>query len=217
MATDKQIAANRLNAQKSTSPKTPEGRAAVRLNGVKHGLYAQTLVLPGEKESDFHELLESYEAEHSPATPTEEALVQQLTMAMWRLRRLYHAEAAYYAKDMKFLKERNSKEDLDDHTLTGLSINRNQDTASTFRRQEASLERSFYRALHELQRLRAQRSKLALDSHPVPTQAEPQASARGLSDIQPPDQPPADPIPAPEPTPDPQTDIHLVPPPDDMQ
>jgi hypothetical protein len=75
MSTDKQIVANRLNAQKSTGPKTPEGRAAVRLNGVKHGLYAETLVLPGERESDFTALLESYEAEHQPATPTEEALV----------------------------------------------------------------------------------------------------------------------------------------------
>ena len=48
MATEKQIAANRLNAQKSTGPKTPEGRAAVRLNGVKHGLTAETLVLPAK-------------------------------------------------------------------------------------------------------------------------------------------------------------------------
>src|SRR5215469_13461177 len=209
MATDRQIAANRLNAQKSTGPKTPEGRAAVRLNGVKHGLFAQTLVLKGESESDFHALLESYEAEHSPATPTEEALVQQLTMAMWRLRRLYHAEAAYYAKQTKFLKQWHSKENFDDHTLTGMAINENQDTASTFRRQETSLERSFYRALHELQRLRARRSKLALDSH-VAAPAEPQASAREISDIQPADQPPADPIPAPEPPRDPPNTIHLV-------
>jgi predicted metallopeptidase len=56
MATDKQIAANRLNAQKTTGPRTPEGRAAVRLNGVTHGLTAQTLVLKGEGESDFKQL-----------------------------------------------------------------------------------------------------------------------------------------------------------------
>jgi len=44
MATEKQFEANRQNAQKSTGPKTPEGRAAVRLNGVKHGLTAETIV-----------------------------------------------------------------------------------------------------------------------------------------------------------------------------
>jgi len=216
MATDKQIAANRLNAQKSTGPNTPEGRAAVRLNGVKHGLFAQTLVLKGESESDFNALLESYEAEHSPTTPTEEALVQQLTMAMWRLRRLYHAEAAFFAKERKFHAEWDRAKQYDGHTLTGIAISLNQNTDATFRRQEAALERSFYRALHELQRLRAQRSKLALDSH-VAAPAKPQASARGISDLQSPDPPPADPIPASDPAPDPQNAIHLIPPPVDMQ
>jgi hypothetical protein len=187
MATDKQIAANRLNAQKSTGPKTPEGRAAVRLNGVKHGLYAETLVLPGESESDFTALLESYEAEHQPATPSEEALVQQLTMAMWRLRRLYHAEAAFLAKKRKSVAKWNSETKFDDHTLTGMAINENKDTVSTFRRQEAALERTFYRALHELQRLGARRpAALAL----VPPIAKPQAVPKKISNIPPTPDPP---------------------------
>ena len=58
MPSERPLAANKKNAQKSTGPKTPEGRAAVRLNGVKHGLTAATLVLPGEKESDFQSLLD---------------------------------------------------------------------------------------------------------------------------------------------------------------
>src|SRR5205085_2883771 len=100
MATERQIEANRLNAQKSTGPRTPEGRAAVRLNGVKHGITAQTLVLKGEIEADFTDLLDSYEAEHQPETPTEVSLVLQLAMSTWRLRRLYHAEAAFCAQKM---------------------------------------------------------------------------------------------------------------------
>jgi hypothetical protein len=62
MATEKQFEANRLNAQKSTGPRTPEGRAAVRLNGVTHGLTAETIVLKGESEADFTNLLNSLEA-----------------------------------------------------------------------------------------------------------------------------------------------------------
>jgi hypothetical protein len=194
MATDKQIAANRLNAQKSTGPKTPEGRVAVRLNGVKHGLYAETLVLPGESESDFTALLGSYEAEHQPATPTEEALVQQLTMAMWRLRRLYHAEAAFLARERKFLAEWNSKTKLDDRTLTGMAVNANRDTVSTFRRQEAALERTFYRAMHELEHIRARRpAALAL----VPPIRKPTSPTPEISNI-PPNPDPAIPAP-PEP------------------
>src|SRR6266567_123807 len=95
MATERQTAANRENAQKSTGPKTPEGRAAVRLNGVNHGLSAETLVLPGENAADLEALIDSLEAQHQPATPTEEILVRQLAMAAWRQLRLYRAEAGF--------------------------------------------------------------------------------------------------------------------------
>src|SRR5713101_251367 len=95
MATQAQINANRINAQKSTGPKTPEGREAARLNGLKHGLASDILVLPGESESDFENLLDSLEAEHQPATPTEVILVRQNGHGC-RLRRVVHMEAAYY-------------------------------------------------------------------------------------------------------------------------
>ena len=53
MATPNQSAANRRNAQKSTGPRTPQGRAASRLNALKHGLTACHLVLPTESQQDF--------------------------------------------------------------------------------------------------------------------------------------------------------------------
>jgi hypothetical protein len=37
MSTEAQINANRLNAQKSTGPRTPEGKAASSLNALKSG------------------------------------------------------------------------------------------------------------------------------------------------------------------------------------
>ena len=160
MATEQQIAANRNNAKKSTGPRTPEGRAAVRLNGVKHGLTAATLVLPGETESDFESLLADFESEHQPATPTEEALVRQMAMAQWRLRRLYHVEAAFYTVRLLDLEYK-----IDD-TYTGLDpadklavVVKEDSGRSSVRenlsRIEARLERSFFKALRELQRLRA--------------------------------------------------------------
>jgi hypothetical protein len=151
VATDKQIAANRLNAQKSTGPRTPEGRAVVRLNGVTHGLTAQTLVLKGESESDFKQLFDSLEAEHAPATPTEEALVVQLAMATWRLRRLYHQEAGYYTCQLQSLVGMQKDLNLDDAGRMGHAAAWSESTLTLFNRQEARLERTFYRALHELQ------------------------------------------------------------------
>jgi hypothetical protein len=207
MSTEKQIAANRLNAQKSTGPSTPEGRAAVRLNGVKHGITAQTLVLKGESESDFTALLDSYEAEHEPTTPTEEALVLQLAMATWRLRRLYHAEAGFYSYKLKDTADQSARHKLDDSAHLGLVTDWSQSTLATFTRQESRLERTFYRALHELQRLR--QLKLASLS-PPPVGLVPDRPSKKINNIQtaPPDPNPID---------DPETAIHLVPPASDMQ
>src|ERR1700686_4369388 len=157
MATEKQFEANRQNAQKSTGPKTPEGRAAVRLNGVKHGLTAETIVLKGESEADFKNMLESFEAEHAPTTPTEEALVVQLTLANWRLRRLYHQEAGFYTSKLKTLASIQKDLNLDDAGRMGHAAGWSASTLGLFNRHGARLERTFYRALHELQRLRKER------------------------------------------------------------
>ncbi len=50
MATAAQIEANRLNAQKSTGPKTVGGKTRARFNALKHGMTARTImpVLPQE-------------------------------------------------------------------------------------------------------------------------------------------------------------------------
>jgi len=53
MATQPQILANRLNAQKSTGPRTPEGKAAVAQNALKHGLCARRDVVITESQADF--------------------------------------------------------------------------------------------------------------------------------------------------------------------
>ncbi len=160
MATERQIEANRRNAQKSTGPNTPEGRAAVRLNGIKHGLTAETLVLPGESQSEFTELFDSLEAEHRPTTPTEELLVRQMAMASWRLRRLYHIEAAFFAFELdgqssmreKYHPHLNGSGKLA-YTLRQTDPAR---TLGNLSRYEARLERSFRTALLDLQRLRKQ-------------------------------------------------------------
>jgi len=50
MTSNRKAEANRRNARKSTGPKTPEGKAAVRLNALKHGLLSREVLLPGEDE-----------------------------------------------------------------------------------------------------------------------------------------------------------------------
>ena len=46
MASDKQIAANRRNAMRSTGPRTSAGKARSRANSLRHGLLSRVLVDP---------------------------------------------------------------------------------------------------------------------------------------------------------------------------
>ncbi len=195
MSSQAQIDANRLNAQKSTGPRTPEGRAAVRLNGVTHGLTASTLVLQGESESDFHAIFDSLEAEHQPTTPTEELLVSQLAMASWRLRRLYHMEAGFICVRLIDLADtiKGKYKELDPGDRQAIVADRDAqgpNTLANLSRLEARIERSFYRALHELQRLRKEReAKLALVSQITPAENVHTAPSQETNDMPPPPEP----------------------------
>src|SRR5579862_5660428 len=72
MATANQIAANRANAQKSTGPRTEEGKAKSCLNHLSHGFASSATVMPGEDPQEFIALHNDLAAEHQPATPTEQ-------------------------------------------------------------------------------------------------------------------------------------------------
>lgn len=204
MPTQKQLDANRRNALQSTGPKTPEGRAAVRLNGVKHGLTAATLVLQGESESDFNSLVASFEAEHRPASPTEEQLVRQLAVSTWRLQRLYHMEAGCLA--LGLLDHRDSLEEDYSELEFGDKLAyvaqrdaHSADLLARFSRYEIRLERSFFRALKELQRLQTQRRAAAQDPPDAPLES-PSAKMAKQSQFDPaaagPQTPPQPPQPA---------------------
>jgi hypothetical protein len=68
--------------------KSPEGKAAARLDAVKHGLLSEQVLLPGEDEAALKELSEHLRAELSPVGYVEDLLVERIIAAYWRLRRL---------------------------------------------------------------------------------------------------------------------------------
>jgi hypothetical protein len=86
MATDKQIKANRQNAQKSTGPKTAEGKAAVSQNAVKHGLFTDSLIR-GENPADYAVFHDEMLADLAPVGAVETMLAERVISLWWRLRR----------------------------------------------------------------------------------------------------------------------------------
>jgi hypothetical protein len=100
MTSDRKAEANRRNALKSTGPKTPEGKAAVRLNALKHGLLSREILLPGEDEEALRELGERLRAELQPVGELENLLVDRIIAAYWRLRRLGRVEAGIFAWEL---------------------------------------------------------------------------------------------------------------------
>jgi hypothetical protein len=97
VTSDKQAKANRQNALNSTGPKTPEGKAAVRLNAVKHGLLSREVLLPGVDEEALRELSEVLRAELQPVGELENLLVDRIIASYWRPRRLGRVEAGIFA------------------------------------------------------------------------------------------------------------------------
>ena len=87
MSTEAQILANRLNAQKSTGPRTSEGKAAVSQNAVKHGLLTRQDVISSESQADFDLYRDRMLAELAPVSPMESMLAERIVSLSWRLKR----------------------------------------------------------------------------------------------------------------------------------
>ena len=137
MATPKQIEANRRNALKSTGPRTPEGKAAVSMNALKHGLRARTVVLPSENREEFDQLCDDLEAEWNPQSRTEQFYVEQMAVSQWKLTRMEVGEVGVFQDD---------------------SAAKNQiPVLDRLWQAQCRMERSYARAQRELQRLQKSR------------------------------------------------------------
>ena len=92
----RKLAANQENALRSTGPRTPEGKARVRHNALKHGLLAKEVIVPvgdeQEKRAEFDLFLDDLWQHYAPIGPIEAMLVDRIAVAYWRLRRATRAE-----------------------------------------------------------------------------------------------------------------------------
>lgn len=96
MATEAQVRANRLNAQKSTGPRTAAGKAVVSQNAVTHGLLARKTVISGEDPGQFETYRAQLLAELHPRGVLETVLAERIVGLAWRLRRADHLQAEVF-------------------------------------------------------------------------------------------------------------------------
>jgi hypothetical protein len=95
---DKQLAANRLNAQKSTGPRTPGGKARVSNNARKHGLTGRDIVMPHESPEDYDSFRAGLLDNLAPCGDLEEMLADRIVSYAWRLRRVPLIEAGFFRR-----------------------------------------------------------------------------------------------------------------------
>jgi len=156
MATEKQIAANRANALKSTGPRTPAGKTRAVRNAFSLGLTTGQLLAPTESRGTLARHAAALRAHFAPSAPIEALLVDRVIAASWRLRRARIIETRVYHQLFHRLKpwpnrKRKHPHDplaqvfrfaVDENSLQRLSLD------------EARQERSLYCALREINSLR---------------------------------------------------------------
>jgi hypothetical protein len=147
MATRKQIEANRLNARKSTGPRSAEGRGVSSQNALKTGIDAQSIIIRGEDSADLEALTAEYLERLRPRTPEQRHYLDSLIRDSWQLRRLAKADAQIWDRAM------NRAYQLDEEAPLGHAFEIEDRTFIRLQRRIDSTHRSYKAALHELQRL----------------------------------------------------------------
>jgi hypothetical protein len=96
VASEKQAAANRRNALRSTGPRTVRGKLRSRRNAFQHGLTAETVIHSLEHRDAYERLQSDLIEDLAPATAVEQALVTRLASLLWRLRRAIQIESGLF-------------------------------------------------------------------------------------------------------------------------
>ena len=158
MATSNQIAANKANSQKSSGPKTAEGKAASSLNRLSHGFASSTArLIPGENPEEFHSLVAGLMSEHLPATQTEQILVEKMALNQWLSLRAFRLQSNLFVGQMIV-----NQDKFGIPLGLGLLI-----------RYQTSAERAFYRAHTDLVKTQKERKKSEIGFEPQDAVAAP--------------------------------------------
>jgi len=151
----KQLEANKKNALKG-GVKTPEGKHLCRYNALKHGLLCKDILIIIDDPSEYKNLAKELMENFKPDNAMERILVEKIIVDLWRLRRALVIEKELMENELVEADEDGKIGRKDFSDSIGYDL-RHSDNFGKYTRYLTSIERSLYRALHELQRLQAQR------------------------------------------------------------
>ena len=214
MATQSQIDANRINAQKSTGPRTPEGKAKSRRNGLLHGLTAKTCMLDGEDPEALTNLEDAIRDKFKPQDIDEDFLVERMAKARCRYNRIMPLEAGIF--NIRLTVDQAPKEVVEALSQEGqrawayLRDANGGNALSKLSRYETSLLREYDRSRQELEKLQKIRAAEELRREPDPP-ITPTKSAQPATSTPPPSSP--NPAPSAAPSAEPDDELTL----DDFQ
>jgi hypothetical protein len=204
MATKSQIDANRRNAQKSTGPKTPEGKAKSRRNGLQHGLTAKTCMLADEEPDGLLDLLAEIREKFDPQDTDEDFLIERMAKARFKYNRIMPIEAAIY--NLRLSVDQAPKEITEAHGENGqrgwayMRDANGGNALSKLARYETSLLREYDRSRQELEKLQKIRA-----ARPAPPPIADELRREPDSPISPIPPTSSKPAPSPKSTPPPTT------------
>lgn len=153
MMTQPKFDANRANAQHSTGPQTPEGKAAVSQNATKHGMTARKLTLAPEELAELETLTESFREAYEPQTAAESALLRRMVEYFWRGKRALAVERALFNQCACELAAERDDLTYDDAMALMFADPRYEPRLRLFMRYHSQIDRSYRKALKELEDL----------------------------------------------------------------
>jgi hypothetical protein len=189
MTSQKQLEANRLNAAKSTGPRSLQGKARSSMNALKSGIDAESQIIRGENVAALDALAADYYHRFHPTTPEQRMLVDTLIDAEWLLRRFRKVEAQLWEKEALSAYKPNQDVILAQAYWSGV------DRFARLQRRIDTAHKNYRTSLQELQRLQAEET-VDPDPDPVPAPApEPAHAAPPNQPVKPPNGfvPPTDP------------------------
>jgi hypothetical protein len=149
---ERQLEANRANAQKSTGPQSAEMKEKVSQNRLVHGLRGRFKVLKSENQQEFDDMLAGYMLAEQPVDDIDRDLVIKMARHSWL------SERAVRLQDACFLEEPQTAEEIEDRT-SRIAVRTDLDL---YIRYQTANDRAFARAAAELAKRRKERQSAAV-------------------------------------------------------